>query len=218
MGQAKLRQAAANNRIPDEVLSKLSNALKKLCLAASERYGSDCAGHAVLAQAFLKKLGYTTSLEAGYAAWRVGNGDSDVILHAPMPNMPAQPGAIAFHAWLKSGEYILDFTTYQLLDKAVQLDALDGGKTQVDWCPDYLYTNIRDLKPLQDVVQLETGMYFYQKDAKVHALVAGAITPADETELFALQNIYDNPDVFVHGPSGNSEQGHTSTNQLKPKS
>ena len=115
-------------------LRRISSALRRLATAASGNLGSDCYIHAAIAQEILNRLGVSSKLVAGYAAWRVGNGDGDVILHAPMPNMPSQPGSVAYHMWLEVGKHLIDFTTYQLRHKAIQRDKLDGGTTTVTWC------------------------------------------------------------------------------------
>ena len=96
-------------------LSQISSTLRRFAIAASGNFGSDCYIHAAIAQTILAQLGVASKLVVGYAAWRIGNGDGDVILHAPLPNMPPQPGGVAYHMWVEVDNNIIDFTTYQLI-------------------------------------------------------------------------------------------------------
>jgi len=134
MGEAKRRAEARKKQ--EEILQlvdfpRLAEALRKLATAASGNLGADCYIHTAIAQAILLRLGVNAKVVVGYAAWRVGPGDADVILHAPVPGMVAQFGGLAYHAWLEIGYNIVDFTTYSLREKARQLDKLDGGHTAV---------------------------------------------------------------------------------------
>ena len=65
-------------------LQRISSALRRLATAASRNHGSDCYIHSALAQVMLARLGIESKLVAGYAGWRLGNGDSDMVLHAPL--------------------------------------------------------------------------------------------------------------------------------------
>ena len=155
----------------------ISSALRRLATAASGNLGSDCYIHAAIVQALLARLGVTAKLVAGYAAWRVGNGDGDVILHAQLPHMPPQPGAVAYHVWLEVENHLIDFTTFQLKTKALQMDKLDGGTTTVTWCPDYLDVPIKSISPLRAVIQLRAGMYYYKQDMAIEKLILSAAHP-----------------------------------------
>lgn len=205
MGQSKLKKSLHSTPIPPTLLSGISVSLRKLTRAASEHYGADCASQAILAQAVLKQHGFETKLVAGYAAWRVGEGDSDVISHIMNASIPEQQGAMVFHVWLEHGDRFLDFTTYQLKEKAAQLDALDGGSTQVDWCPEYIYTDKKDVSPVSDVLQLHAGMYHYERNAQVESVVFSHAQEADKSEVAALMVIVENPGIDVMGPSGSGE-------------
>lgn len=190
----------------------IAAAIRKLNKAASGHYGKDCLLHAALAQRAIKELaGFQTRIVIGFAGWRVGNGDSDVILHAPVPGMVYQgENGIPFHAWLQSGDYLLDFTTYQLRDKAAQLDELDGGKTQVDWCPDYLVVKTKKISTLKQVMQLRAGLFYYMHDAKMEQhVLANERTPfLDEEDWCTFLTIYQNPDVIVVGPNQTESRNH----------
>ncbi len=88
-------------------IKAVSSALRRLATAASGNLGSDCFIHAAIAKEMLNRLGVTAKLVAGYAAWRVGSSNGDVILHAPLPNMPPQPGSVAYHMWLEVDNYLI---------------------------------------------------------------------------------------------------------------
>lgn len=181
----------------------IAKAIRKLANAASGHFGKDCFVHALFAQRALKELaGIPSRIVVGHAAWRVGNGDGDVILHAPMPGMVFQgEAALPYHAWLISGDYLLDFSTYQLREKAAQLDALDGGTTQVDWCPDYLIVKKKKISSLQQVQQHKAGLFYYQHNAKLERTVQVEAEPMDEDDWNIFLTIFHNPDVVVIGPN-----------------
>jgi hypothetical protein len=180
-------------------LSHISSALRRLAKAACENIGSDCYIHAAIAQTMLARLGLSSKLVAGYAAWRVGKGDGDVILHAPLPHMPPQPGAVPYHVWLESNNHLIDFTTYQLSRKAAQMDKLNGGRTNVKWCPDYLAVPKKTVSPLHSVIQLRAGMFFYQQDAAIENVILSAAQPLDVDDVNTAWLLFLNQDLRVFG-------------------
>ena len=182
-------------------LPRISSALRRLATAASGNLGSDCYIHAAIAQEILNRLGVSSKLIAGYAAWRVGNGDGDVILHAPLPNMPSQPGSVAYHMWIEANNHLIDFTTYQLRHKALQMDKLDGGTTTVTWCPDYLAVPKKSVSPLRSVIQLRAGMYFYKQDKEIENLIISAAHPLDADDINTAWLLYQNQELCVFGPN-----------------
>ena len=183
------------------ILPRISSALRRLAMAASGNLGSDCYIHAAIAQEMLTSLGVASKLVAGYAAWRVGSGDGDVIIHSPLPHMPPQPGAIAYHVWLEAENHLIDFTTYQLRRKATQLDKLDGGSTTVTWCPEYLAVPKKSVSPLQAVIQLRAGMFFYQQDTAIENVIISAAQPLDDDDVNNAWLLYQNPELCVFGPN-----------------
>ncbi len=183
------------------ILPRISSALRRLCSAASTNLGSDCYVHSAIAQEMLTSLGVASKLVVGYAAWRVGNRDGDVIIHAPLPNMPPQPGGIPYHVWLEVAHHIVDFTTYQLRQKALQMDKLDGGITTVTWCPDYLAVPKKSVSPLQAVIQLRAGMFFYQQDMSIENLILSAAHPLDADDVNTAWLLYQNQELCVFGPN-----------------
>lgn len=182
-------------------LPRISSALRRLATAASGNLCSDCYIHAAIAQEMLTSLGVASKLVVGYAAWRVGNGDGDVIIHAPLPNMPSQPGGVAYHVWLEVENHLIDFTTYQLRRKAAQMDKLDGGTTAVTWCPDYLAVPKKAVSPLRAVIQLSAGMYFYKQDTAIEKLIVSTALPLDDYDVNTAWLLYQNQELCVLGPN-----------------
>ena len=74
-------------------------------------------------------------------------------------------------------------TTYQLPLKAKSLDELDGGHTNVDWCPDYLYVPKSSSSSMRDVTQMGAGLYYYHHDPEVAAWVIAAASEIDEGDI-----------------------------------
>ena len=116
-----------------------------------------------------KKLNIESNICIGYACWSVGTGINDILNH--MPNISITEttdlSSIMMHAWIEIEEKkrILDFTTYQLKKKAQFLDAIDGFKTNVEWCPNYLYSDQSKLKSLEEIQTLsEAGIFGYQRE------------------------------------------------------
>lgn len=180
-------------------LQRISSALRRLTTAASRNHGSDCYIHSALAQVMLAGLGIESKLVAGYAGWRVGNGDSDMVLHSPLPNMIPQPG-IPYHVWLLLDEHILDFTTYQLRLKAAQMDELDGGKTNVVWCPDFLFAPKKSISPLGRVIQKRAGLYYYEREPNLEAKIISGASSLDEDDIAYAWLLYRNQEIQVFGP------------------
>jgi hypothetical protein len=205
MGEAK-RHAAERERlqaaITSAVIPRVAGAIRKLAAAASSHLGQDCYTHAALCQAMLAALGVPSVISCGFAAWRVGESDPSVIVHAPIPGMPPQPGGLPYHVWLEvGGTHILDITTWQLRSKAADLDRLDGGHTDVEWCPDYLFVEKKSVSTLTAVTAGHAGMYYYEQVPTVEVKImetAPALDPADVEIAWA---IYNNPDIMVFGPN-----------------
>ena len=188
------------NRVPgthmQKILQRVSVALQKF-MAASTSPGQDCYKHAVFAQSLLTRLGVVdTKVVVGFAAWRIGNGDGDVIAHHPA--LVGHGTGCMYHTWLEIGKNILDFTTYQLQLKAAMMDAIDGLETDVLWCPEYLYVPKTSASPFNFVRDKHAGLYHYRFDASTEAMVRPAAEPADPADIEQLLQIYQNPDAQVH--------------------
>lgn len=184
------------------IVTSIAIALQKLSTAASLNIGRDCYLHAVLGQALLKDAGYESRIQCGAAAWRIGEGDGDVISHIPgqTGHVPAGMKGFAYHAWLDCNGVLVDFTTYQLRQKAAELDELDGQHTNVDWCPDFLILEKRDIRSYRDVAQLHTGMAFYEALPTLEKAIANGFS-LNEEDLAMARLVLASPDMEVFGPN-----------------
>lgn len=203
MGEAKRRAAARKdlNETMERVdLPRLASAMRRLATAASGQLGGDCYMHALIAQAILARLGVESTICVGWSGWRVGPGDSDVVLHKMISGMAPQPG-VAYHTWLEIDNYILDFSTWSLRLKAAQLDALDGGTTVVTFCPDYLYVKKSSVSSLKDVTQLTAGLYYYEQDTDLQSMIKTAAIDLDDGDVEIAWKLYNNPDLAIYGPN-----------------
>lgn len=147
--------------------------------------------------------GFTCIRKSGYAAWRVGPGDSDVIAHTPHAQAYAPAGveSLVFHSWLEIADSILDFTTYQLRFKAASLDALDGNSTTVAWCPDYLLLKKSSLMSYRGVAQAaKPPAVYYEPSDKLDELLSAQYT-VDEQDLSHLRLLCSNQEIRVIGPN-----------------
>lgn len=188
-----------NREAPD--YGRISGAIRRLSQAASGYLGADCYLHAAFAARLLARQGVAAKVVVGHAAWRVGDGDADVVLHAPAPNFPPQPG-ILFHAWvLVDGVKLFDPTTYQLRQKAAALDAIDGQKTTVAWCPDYLLADVSRVSTLFDVIQKTQGLFFYKRVQELEERVLAEAQALDPEDVAMLELVYENPEATVVGPN-----------------
>lgn len=205
MGEAKRRRehaAQMDQQVAGaaDVFAGVSGALQRMAEAASANIGRDCLVHALLAAELLADAGIPATVVVGYAAWRVGEGDGDVLSHVPNPSIAAQPGAEAYHAWLEIGDWIFDPTTYQLDAKARALDALDNGQTQVDWAPPYLLVRKATVSSFEAVAQGGQGLYHYIANCAVRQRVMDAAV-LDPDDLATARFLYRHPAVDVVGPN-----------------
>lgn len=207
MGEAKRKRLLGQNlgsqrKDLEHAVAQVSHALLRLFTAASSRLGTDCYAHAEIGRALLRDFGFEFNTRVGFAAWRVGSGDGDVLSHVPgvQSYVPENAVGLAYHAWLEYEDWLIDFTTYQFLHKAALLDASDGGETQVDWRPEYLLLSRSQVKSYRAVAQaLTAGVAYYEGDAALTTkLASGYSLDADEVEL--ARKIMQNPEVKVFGP------------------
>lgn len=129
-------------------------AVRQVASAVTSFHGADCHLYAHIGAALLNSLGYPVRVVAGSAIWRVGDGDSDVVSHAreiegPQYSQAGTSGlnAAIFHAWIEGPGAVIDFSTFTLRRKAQQLDAVDGGHTEVTWCPDFIWESSTAIRP-----------------------------------------------------------------------
>jgi hypothetical protein len=204
MGEAKRKAAVRslqNELLKSIDVSRVASAIKKLATAASSHLGSDCYIHAAIAKEIMGRLGVESSIKVGAAGFRVGDGDSDVILHKKTPGMIPQPGGVAYHVWNQIGSYIFDTTLYQLRSKSAALDQLDGGHTEVSWCPDYLLTPVKSVSLLRDVIQLHAGCYHYSEDHDLTRLILSTAPVLDMDDVEVAWILYQNNELQVFGPN-----------------
>jgi hypothetical protein len=150
-----------------------------------EHYGDRAISECLyVARALAEKLPGSTVV-GGYAAWRVGMGDGDVVVHHPSVGGYAPSGAVlagAMHAWVELGPVIIDATTYTLAKKLHELDRLDGRRSLCLWAPQGLVT-AHSKATLHNVRQgYQAGAYYYERDDNVlqniDALCAGGFKHA----------------------------------------
>lgn len=209
MGDAKrkrAREALLDAKVEQSgaVFSAVASALRRLARAASANLGGDCFVHAALAAQLLADEGLHADVEVGFSAWRVGEGDTDVIAHLPTPGMVPQPGGAPVHAWLEIGNWLFDPTVYQLEAKARMLDALDGGRTNVTWRPDYLLARKSCISSYKAVAQGHAGLFFYESNDSARRAI-GVVAPPDPEDLAAARVLYSNPHLEVFGPNNTSD-------------
>lgn len=201
MGEAKRRQQQ-EHPLDCQAVELVGAALRKLAGAASSHLGGDCYLHAVLGQKLLESKGIRSEIAAGYAAWRTGQSDGSVVSHSQKSAGYLPPGAqgFAYHAWLVVGCHVVDFTTYQLPRKAAELDAADGGHTEMDWCPELLIAHRSSIRSYNQVAQGNTGLYYYERHLGVEARLAATFT-LDPEDLRLAHLILATPDIVVVGPN-----------------
>ena len=188
-------------RLVEPAVARISAALKKLATAASGHLGGDCYLHMELGRVLLADIGVASEPALGFAAWRVGAGDGDVISHAPYSQGHAPLGtkAYPYHAWLHCRGFVVDLTTYQLRVKARGLDAADGGHTTVTWCPDYLLLPLKAVKTYRQVAAApHPGVAYYEARPELDAFLRTR-SPPDPADLAVARLIIANPDVDVYG-------------------
>lgn len=191
MGEAKRKKLAQANSpqvstIQSIDMQSAAKAVQKVTTAVTDFQGADCLLYAHIGAGLLSGLGVPAKAVAGSAAWRVGDGDGDVISHAREINGAVfiQDGAQSagmFHAWIETADHVIDFSTHTLRSKAKQLDAADGGTTTVAWCPDFLCIpkgapapssmGSALKKPLQVQQAPYAGVFNYTRHADIEAVV-----------------------------------------------
>lgn len=205
MGEAKRRkgrQAARGDELRAAV-ALVGHAIRRLAIAASGNLGSDCYSHAVLGQVLLNDLGFDARLAIGEAAWRIGPGDGDVISHTPRVGGYVPEGGVgfAYHAWLVLLDCVVNLTTYQLERKARDLDAADGGHTQVDWCPQALVIPLDQVKTYEAVAAAESaGVCFYLDRREIHDFMM-RLGRLDDDDVRAARILLAHPETQVMGPN-----------------
>lgn len=205
MGESKRKKQAQAVILPqlEPLLPRIASAIRKLATAASDKLGSDCYLHAELGRQLLADHGISATIVKGYASWRVGPADGDVISHTNKEKGYLPPGAqgLAYHVWLECADHVLDFTTYLLPLKGAELDRADGGHTQVLWHPEYLFLARSQVLGYREVAQApHEGVAHYEADPRLNT-VLGKTFELDPEDLAAARLILANPEVHVMGPN-----------------
>jgi len=120
------------------ILHKLKNdpAIIDLAIDLQSEYGpGECMPIAQHGALGLRELGYCDARTVkGYAAWRVGRGDGDVLGHHPETiNRSSEDEGELFHMWCEVGSVIVDLSTGNLRLLAMDQDARDGQHTTFEW-------------------------------------------------------------------------------------
>lgn len=210
MGEAKQRaqrEAAQVVRFGSIDLPRVAAAVRRLMTAAGPQPGADALAHADLARHLLRLEGLDSETVIGFAAWRVGSGGGDVVIHGgghdPTVEIVWQrEDELAYHAWVETGGYVFDVTTYQLASKAAELDRLDGKTTSVTWCPDFILVRREELTPFARVRQEVAGLMYYEQDKYLQGVVRKRVLAMAREALGAVEFSYRNPTVEVRGPRG----------------
>jgi len=204
MGDARRKKLLEKQLKPLQAnaVERVCLTLKKLTTAASTHHGSDCYAHTFIGKHLFSTLGFDVEVAAGFAAWRVGQSDGSVVAHVPNVTgyLPENTQGFAYHAWLLYGNKIIDLTTYQLRKKAFDLDAADGGHTDVDWCPDFLYVDQQETSSYKQVAQGNTGLYYYERNISVESKLANGFSP-DPEDLVIAEIILNSANLTVIGPN-----------------
>jgi hypothetical protein len=155
-----------------------------------------------MARAVLERLGVPAQLTIGYAAWRVGPGRDDVLSHYPGDLAWDPARAAYFHAWLVIGDHIFDVTTSTIRLKAKQLDALDGARTTVTWCPDYLWMPLYASRRFDEVAAgRQGGVSSYRRQKDLEASVLQRCPVVDDHGEGLAWLAYQAPAAAVLGPN-----------------
>jgi hypothetical protein len=200
-----MKRQKVTAKFPTDI-ARVALAVRKLIAASSGARGVDCYSYVTYGQHLLHRLGIPAEIAVGYAAWRVGDGDADVVGHHPSMSgnlIAVRRGrdAAIYHAWLEVAGRIIDFSTCDLPRKAALNDAADGMRTTISWSPDYLLAEKHEVVSFLRVRQEHAGLFYYERVPSLEAKARADALPPDETTLGILWMIYQNPDMNVIGPA-----------------
>lgn len=212
MGEAKQRaqrEAAQRARFDAVDFARVAAVVRAYLIEDNASHTADALTHAALARHLLQQAGLDAELVVGFAAWRVGPGDGDIVSHGGGEVPPAErlPETEApHHAWLETGGHVFDVTTYQLVRKAAEFDRQHAKTTAVTWCPDFVLTPRVELASFARVRQPVVGLMYYQRDAYLQAVVAPRTSAPNPQQRDRLERICRD---LVVSPAGDVQRaGH----------
>lgn len=178
---------------------RVSAVLRKLAPLMSQEPARDAFFHMEIGQALLADGLIPTRRVYGFAAWRVGPGDGDILSYHPsaLGWLPQSPESLPYQPWLEVEDMIIDFTTYQFEQRAKALDVVDGRTTCVDWFPRYLLiprSEVRSLRRVTDA--MHSGVVYYQEVPELNRVVDPG-TPPDDSTLQKARALFDTVDLAV---------------------
>lgn len=230
MGEASRRKREAQilaNTFDGLDKSIVARAVRQVVEAVSPGRGADCLFYAHIGAALLRHIGLDALPVAGSVVWRVGVGDADLIAHAVEVTSPGQmyaPGegpAAPFHAWIVVGDWLVDFSTWTLVDKARQLDEADGGSTDVRWCPPYVWALRTSSFTFRQVLDsFDAGVYGYVRHPEIefHVLLdeeEGALRQACESVALVYEGLREGREIRVLGVGGDDLQESSQAHILR---
>lgn len=198
-------------KIPEEIAAQVATAVRTIATTASRHLGTDCIWHALACQHLLAREGLDdVRLVAGDAAWRVDGQDPGAVVchHREGSAVAAGTGGVLFHAWVSCESQVFDATTYQFRRKLAELDAADGGRTRVTWCPEYLLVDRKDCQPWRAVRDgVRAGLFCYDAIPAILKQVAGhPDTQLHREDSVRLEQVYERvkegSTLVVIGPCG----------------
>lgn len=188
-------------RVMRTVTAIVARPVRQFLTAASNHFASDCLLHSELARVLMADVGIEARTVVGFAAWRLGPGDGDVIMHVPRnPDALPTQQEVLFHTWLELDFLIADITTYQLRFKAESMDTADGGHTSVRWCPDFIVVRrgtVRSLEAVRDGHLVGQAYYCAASGAFQHKIKNGFELDPEDVEI--ARHLMINPVAGVVG-------------------
>lgn len=198
MGEAKQRaqREAAQRASFDSVdFARVAAAVRALMAEASTIPALDALAHARLARHLLHRAGLVSDLTIGFAAWRVGPGDGDIIAYgggddAAVDTVRTKAETAQYHAWLETGGHVFDVATYQLARKAAEFDRHRGKSIRVTWCPDFVLVPKASLASFARVRQAVVGLMYYERDAFLQSVVGTGSGELDARQVGDIERVY----------------------------
>ena len=174
-------------------VDRISPALRQYSRRHVGRLGADCCAHASIGRELLECDGIEAEVVVGYCVWRIGGKALDLMGHLPPIDSydRGEVGGLTYHAWIQSGRYVVDLTTYQLPQLAARLDVKYSRVTQVDWSPAYLIAHESNVRSLGRVVDSSTpGDAYYEARPQLATRLHAELSPRF-TDIAAVRLLMD---------------------------